>query len=66
MKVPGLNRETFVLTGILALAFAVRAFGVPFGLPYLYHADEPVVVNHALAYGTGDLHPRFFNIPPLV
>ncbi len=66
MKVPGLNRETFVLTGILALAFAVRAFGVPFGLPDLYHADEPVVVNHALAYGTGDLHPRFFNIPPLV
>jgi len=24
------------------------------------------VVNHALAYGAGDLHPHFFNIPPLV
>ncbi|MCM8774819.1 MAG: glycosyltransferase family 39 protein [Candidatus Omnitrophica bacterium] len=56
-----------ILFGIvLVLAFGLRIFGVQFGLPYIYHADEPVVVNHALAYGTGDLHPHFFKIPPLV
>lgn len=51
---------------ILALAFLVRIAGINFGLPDLYHADEPIVVNHALAYGTGDLNPHFFKIPPLI
>ncbi|HNX68469.1 MAG TPA: glycosyltransferase family 87 protein [Candidatus Omnitrophota bacterium] len=60
------TRDGLLLLGILGLAFAVRVWGVGFGLPYLYHADEPVVVNHALAYGSGDLNPHFFNIPPLV
>lgn len=51
---------------VLLIAFLLRFWGAGFGLPYLYHADEPVVVNHALAYGTGDLNPHFFNIPPLI
>lgn len=51
---------------ILGLAFFLRAWGVFFGLPDLYHADEPIVVNHALAYGSGDFNPHFFKIPPLV
>lgn len=51
---------------ILAFAFLVRIVGINFGLPDLYHADEPIVVNHALAYGTGDLNPHFFKIPPLI
>lgn len=51
---------------ILGLAFFLRIWGLSFGLPELYHADEPIVVNHALAYGTGDLNPHFFKIPPLV
>lgn len=50
---------------ILGLAFFLRIWGLSFGLPELYHADEPIVVNHALAYGTGDLNPHFFKIPPL-
>jgi len=58
--------EKWVLFFILLLAFVIRYLGVSFGLPHLYHADEPIVVNHALAYGTGDLNPHFFNIPPLV
>ncbi len=66
MKALRLSRETVLLLGILALAFLVRVFAVNFGLPELYHADEPIVVNHALAYGTGDLNPHFFKIPPLV
>ena len=54
------------LSILLVFAFVLRFWGVWFGLPDLYHADEPIVVNHALAYGTGDLNPHFFNIPPLV
>lgn len=51
---------------ILTLAFVLRFAAVNFGLPFLYHADEPIVVNHALAYGAGDLNPHFFKIPPLL
>lgn len=51
---------------IILVGFALRLIGVHFGLPYLYHADEPIVVNHAMAFGTGDLNPHFFKIPPLV
>jgi len=40
-------------------------WGLDFGLPLVVHADEPIVVNHALAFGLGDLNPHFFNIPPL-
>lgn len=49
----------------IALGFYLRVSGISFGLPFLYHADEPIVVNHALAYGAGDLNPHFFKIPPL-
>jgi len=54
------------LCSILLIGFSLRLWGVHFGLPHLYHADEPIVVNHALAYGTGDFNPHFFKIPPLV
>lgn len=55
-----------VLFLILAAALFLRLYGIHFGLPHLYHADEPIIVNHALAYGTGDFNPHFFKIPPLV
>ncbi len=54
-----------IAVAILIVSFALRVWGIHFGLPHLYHADEPIVVNHALAYGSGDLNPHFFNIPPL-
>ena len=54
------------ITAIVLLGFVLRLTGISFGLPHLYHADEPIVVNHALAYGAGDLNPHFFKIPPLV
>ncbi|MFH0983958.1 MAG: glycosyltransferase family 39 protein [Candidatus Omnitrophota bacterium] len=66
MKELRFSREALLLFGIMILAFALRLWGVGFGLPFLYHADEPIVVNHALAFGTGDFNPHFFNIPPLV
>ena len=61
-----MKKDKALLFAILFLAFALRFTASWFGLPYLYHADEPIIVNHALAYGTGDLNPHFFKIPPLV
>lgn len=58
--------SAFRLSAVLFLAFSLRIASVHFGLPGTFHADEPVVVNHALAYGGGDLNPHFFKIPPLV
>ena len=66
MKLFYFRRETLLLLGILAVAVFLRVWAVNFGLPFLYHADEPIVVNHALAFSTGDLNPHFFKIPPLV
>lgn len=51
---------------VIFLALALRVIGVNFGLPFLHHQDEPIVVNHALAYSSGDLNPHFFKIPPLL
>jgi len=50
---------------IVAIGVVLRIWGIGFGLPYQFHQDEPIVVNHAFAYGTGDLNPHFFAIPPL-
>jgi hypothetical protein len=58
--------DAFLSFGIIVLAFLLRVTGIGFGLPDLYHADEPVIVNHALAYASGDFNPHFFRIPPLV
>jgi len=59
------TRSAFLLASVLILGFFLRVWGLDFGLPQLVHADEPIVVNHALAFGLGDFNPHFFNIPPL-
>lgn len=47
-----------ILASILALAFALRAWGVNFGLPFTYHPDEGAVVMPALdILRTGDYRP---------
>lgn len=61
-----MNKKFPLLAAILLTGFLLRFTASWFGLPHLYHADEPIVVNHALAYGTGDLNPHFFKIPPLI
>lgn len=53
------------LVCIMLAGLALRIWGIDFGLPYQFHQDEPIIVNHALAYGTGDFNPHFFIIPPL-
>ncbi|MBI4432094.1 MAG: glycosyltransferase family 39 protein [Candidatus Omnitrophica bacterium] len=47
-------------------ALAIRCIGIDFGLPHLFHQDEPIIVNHALAFASGNLNPHFFKIPPLL
>ena len=59
-----IQKDKIILAAIIAAAFALRVWGLAFGLPFQAHQDEPIVVNHALAYGSGDLNPHFFNIPP--
>ncbi len=47
--------------GILLLgAFLLRACGINFGM---YHPDEHLIINHALAFGMGDLNPHMFYFP---
>lgn len=57
--------KKWVLLLILFLAFALRIWGLDYGLPEILHADEPIVVNKALSYGMGDLNPHWFLLPPL-
>ena len=61
-----LSKPVLLLAAMVAIGFCYRLIGLRFGLPELYHADEPIVVHHALAYGAGDLNPHFFQIPPLI
>ena len=49
---------------IIVVALFLRIWGLGFGLPFDLHQDEPIVVNHALAYGVGDFNPHFFIVPP--
>jgi len=54
------------LTAIMLIAVALRLWGIGFGLPYLYHPDEPgyvAIAQHIVK--TGDLNPHFFNYPSL-
>ena len=61
-----MNRKSLILLAIIFLGISMRIIGIDFGLPFLLHNDEPVVVNYALAYGTGDFNPHFFKVPPLL
>jgi len=54
-----------ILLIVIFTGLFLRLYGINFGLPYQFHQDEPIIVNHALAYGTGDFDPHFFIIPPL-
>ena len=61
-----MRRIRLLLFCFVFLGFLVRIAGIDFGLPFIYHDDEPIIVNYALAYGTGDFNPHFFNVPPLL
>ena len=59
------DRSLIILWSILILAMSVRLLGINFGLPYVFYPDEALIVNHAMAFGTGDLNPHFFIYPSL-
>jgi len=49
---------------IIFYAFLVRFLSINFGLPYLWHWDEPQSASTALQMlKTGDFNPHFFNYP---
>lgn len=55
-----------LLLGCVILAVGLRSWGLNFGLPYVYHPDEAMVVTKAQTMlKTGDLNPHFFNWPSL-
>ena len=54
------------LLAILAVAFFFRVYGINFGLPYIYHPDEPSIVKRALSMiRSGDFSPHWFDWPSL-
>ncbi|MBK8973382.1 MAG: hypothetical protein IPM37_19225, partial [Hahellaceae bacterium] len=42
-----------LLCAIILLGFGLRVWGINFGLPFLYHADEGFEVNRALQLANG-------------
>ena len=60
-----MSKNKWALIAVVVCGLFLRLWGINFGLPFQFHQDEPIVVNHAIAYGTGDLNPHFFIIPPL-
>ena len=60
------DASSVILVAVLALASLVRLIGIRFGLPYVFYPDESLIVNHAMAFGTGDLNPHFFIYPSLL
>jgi 4-amino-4-deoxy-L-arabinose transferase-like glycosyltransferase len=61
-------RHTMILLAVcLALAVGLRAWGLDYGLPFIYHPDESVaVVKAQLMLKTGDFNPHFFHWPSLL
>lgn len=58
--------KNVLLVTIVLMAMMFRFWGINFGLPYLYHPDEPGYVSIALKiFKTGNLNPHFFNYPSL-
>lgn len=50
---------------VILLAVALRVTGLGYGLPAVYHQDEPIIVNHALEAAAHAGRPSFFVIPSL-
>lgn len=59
-------RDIILLLALTAIALFLRVQGNAFGLPYLYHCDEPVTINIAVKFGLGDLNPHYSFHPTLL
>jgi 4-amino-4-deoxy-L-arabinose transferase-like glycosyltransferase len=59
-------RAASALAGVLCVAFLLRVWAVGFGLPYLYHPDEPSKISAATGIlKSGDPNPHYFKKPSL-
>lgn len=61
----GLGHLFWVATAALMIGAAwLRLYGLGFGLPATgYYWDEPIVMNRAIRFGSGDLNPNWFYYP---
>jgi 4-amino-4-deoxy-L-arabinose transferase-like glycosyltransferase len=60
------RKEVTVLALIGGVAALLRLWGIAFGLPYDFHADEPFIVKTAVnIVVNGDFNPHIFTWPPL-
>jgi len=58
--------HTVILGCVLAVAAAVRFWGIGFGLPHVHaRPDELLIVSTALGFFTGNLNPHFFDYAAL-
>ncbi len=49
-----------IVVVLMVLGFVLRVWGIKYGLPYLYHPDEPLLQNALTMVKTNDLNPHFF------
>lgn len=60
------ERQSLEILVLFALAYLVRLAGVSWGLPLLFHPDEPFIADHAMEIvRTGDPNPHWFLYPDL-
>ncbi len=58
------STNAIVLFLILLIGLALRVIGIRFGLPNIYHPDEPAIVGPVrMIMQTGDFNPHWFHWP---
>jgi hypothetical protein len=60
-----LGRAIWGLVVVCAVAAALRAIGLAYGLPDVLNPDETPILNRALAFAKGSLNPHNFLYPTL-
>src|SRR5688572_17261549 len=63
MRIP--PRAALALAVVAVIAFALRGFGLQFGLPAVYNPDEVAIMARALSFAKGTLNPHNFLYPTL-
>ena len=60
-----LSGTALALAAIAIIAFALRLYGLQFGLPAVYNPDEVAIMARALSFAKGTLNPHNFLYPTL-
>lgn len=64
-RVETLSPWAWALLAVAALAAWLHFSMLGYGLPHIYNADEPHLVNMAVSFGSGSLRPYSFKYPTL-